>query len=142
VITTSHIKFILRILMAGVFIGASLPKIMAPGDFALAMFRYHLMPDGLINITAMVLPCLEIVAALAMILPAWRAAGTTWLITMLSISTVAIFSALVRGLDIDCGCFTLKPGQSVIGWGHVFRNLLLMGVLLWAGRREPFVSKR
>ena len=47
---------ILRIILAVVFIYASIDKIMHPHDFAKAVFNYQILPDYLINITAIFLP--------------------------------------------------------------------------------------
>ena len=123
--------------LAGLFIIAGLPKIIAPQDFALVVFRYHLLPDNLINTTALLLPWLEVFAAAALLHPAWRPAGTLWLTGLLSLSTAAIAISLARGLDIDCGCFTLQPGRSHIGLWNLARNVALIALTLWAGWSKP-----
>lgn len=123
--------------LLGLFIYAGLPKLIEPQAFALVVFRFHLLPDAVINLVALLLPWLELVGATALLLPVWRTAGTLILVTMLALATAAIAISLVRGLDIDCGCFTLKPGASHIGLWNIARNLMLLALTLWAGRSTP-----
>ena len=134
---SARLQLAARLFLAALFLYAGLPKIIAPQEFALVVFRYHLLPDSLINSVALLLPWLEIFAALALLLPAWRRAGAFWIVVMLAISTVAVAISLARGLDIDCGCFTLKPGASHIGLWNIFRNLALLALTLWASWSKP-----
>ena len=126
-----------RLFLAGLFIAAGLPKLVAPQAFALVVFRYHLLPNDLINTVALLLPWLELCAALALLLPAWRRAGALWLAGLLAISTIAIAISLARSLDIDCGCFTLQSGRSHISLWFVARNCALIALTLWAGWSKP-----
>lgn len=119
------------LLLAIVFTAAAIPKLSDPAGFALAIHRYHLAPDGLINLMAIYLPWLEVIAALALLWPRTRAAGA-WLITlMLILFTVALTSALARGLDVACGCFTTNPEAAHAGVVNVVRNLGLLLAALW-----------
>ena len=129
----AYIQLGVRLLIVLLFIVACLPKIMTPQDFALVLFRYHLLPDNLINPSALLLPWMEGIAALALLLPGWRRAGTLWLVGMLLVTTAAIAISLARGLDIDCGCFTLRPGHSHISLWNIFRNLILLVLIIWSG---------
>ena len=133
----ARLQLVARLFLAGLFIAAGLPKLLAPQAFALVVFRYHLLPDDLINTVALLLPWLEICAALALLLPAWRPAGALWLAGLLGLATAAIALSLVRGLDIDCGCFTLRPGRSHIGLWSLARNGALIALTLWAGWSKP-----
>jgi uncharacterized membrane protein YphA (DoxX/SURF4 family) len=126
-----------RLFLAGLFIAAGLPKLVAPQDFALVVFRFHLLPNDLVNAAALLLPWLELCAGLALLLPAWRRAGALWLAGLLAMATAAIAISLARGLDIDCGCFTLQPGRSHISLWYVARNFALIALTLWAGWSKP-----
>jgi len=133
----ARLNWVLRLLLAALFVCAGLPKLIAPQEFALIVFRYHLLPDSLINMAALLLPWLEIVAALALLLPAWRRSGALWLAGLLGLATAAIAISLARGLDIDCGCFTLTPGHSPISLWLIARNLTLIALTVWAGWSKP-----
>ena len=129
-----HLQLAVRWVIALLFLAAATPKIIAPQDFVLVVFRYHLLPDNLINLAALVLPWIELVAGIALLLPAptWRRAAALILVVLLVIFTAAIAINLERGLDIDCGCFTLKAGFGHIGAWNIVRNLILIVLTIWA----------
>lgn len=129
---------ICRMILAAVFLLASLPKIIAPHEFAIAVFRYQLLPDAAINLMAIFLPWVELVAAIAILIPRTSAAAATIFLGLLTVFTAAISIDLVRGIDISCGCFTLDADAGPIGWWEVVRDigfLTLTGFALWADRR-------
>lgn len=126
-------------ILAVVFIAAAVPKIMQPHEFALAIYRHQLTPGGAINLMAVYLPWLEVTAALGLFLPRLRAAAAVWTALMLVLFTGAIGINLWRGLDIACGCFTLKPGADHMGWLNLVRNgtLLALTAFVWWDARRP-----
>ena len=127
-----------RLILAAVFLLASVPKIITPHEFALAVFRYQLLPDTAINLTAIFLPWIELVAALAILVPRTSAAAAAILLALLAVFTAAISIDLVRGIDISCGCFTLDADAGPIGWWEVVRDLVFLvvaGFVLWEGLR-------
>ena len=129
---------ICRVILAAIFLLASVPKIIAPQEFAVAVFRYQLLPDAAINLMAIFLPWIELVAAIAILIPRTSAAAAAIFFGLLAVFTVAISIDLVRGIDISCGCFTLDADAGPIGWWEVVRDvgfLTLAGFVLWAGRR-------
>ena len=132
---------ICRMLLAAIFLLASVPKIIAPHEFAIAVFRYQLLPDSAINLMAIFLPWIELVAAGAILIPRASAAAAAIFLSLLTVFTAAIAIDLVRGIDISCGCFTLAADAGPIGWWEVVRDvgfLALAGFVLWAGLRpEP-----
>ena len=129
------IRRIVRGLLAAAFVAAAVPKIAAPGDFALALFRYRLLPEPAINPVALALPWLEILAALALLDRRWRGAGAAWLALLLAAATAAMAFARARGFDIDCGCFSVRPGASPIRALSLVRNAALLALVVWSARR-------
>jgi len=125
-----------RLVLAVLFLKMGLSKMLDPIDFLKLTREYHMLPDTpsyFLNLTAVVLPALELVCGLALLvgLPVRGAAVT--LLGMLVVFTGAIF---LRSLDIhaqgeiaycaikfDCGC----------GAGEVYicRKLLENGGLLF-----------
>jgi hypothetical protein len=90
--------------------------------------NYRLLPEGLVEPTARLLPLVELAIGVALILGEWRVAPIV-AIALLLVFAGAMAVNLKRGRrDIDCGC-----GQSVLrqqlSWALVARNLLLVGLL-------------
>jgi uncharacterized membrane protein len=91
--------------VAGIFLYAGISKITAPADFARAIELYRIVPHTPALITALYLPWLEIGCAFALFIRALRGGALALLTLCSAVFTAAIASALVRGLDISCGCF-------------------------------------
>ena len=133
-------SLVCRLILAAIFLLASIPKIIEPHEFAVAVFRYQLLPDAAVNLMAIFLPWIELVAAIAILIPRTSAAAAAIFFGLLAVFTVAISIDLVRGINISCGCFTLNPDAGPIGWWEVARDLgflALAGFVLWNLLRAP-----
>ena len=62
-----------QIALGAIFVAAALPKIADPPSFAHMIYNYRILPGGLINISALVMPWVELLAGLALILGVWVA---------------------------------------------------------------------
>jgi cobalt-zinc-cadmium efflux system protein len=114
----------IRLLLSLIFLTACAHKILFPETFALAIYRYQILPDALINLTAITLPWIELVAAVVLIASSrFRDAAATLMIAMLTVFTLAIAYNLLRGLNITCGCFSTTGDAAPISWINVLRNL-------------------
>ena len=95
-----------RMILGAVFIYASIDKIVHPEAFAKAVYNYQILPDALINLTAIILPWLELLLGICLVLGACLP-GVVFLSNMLlAIFFGALVFNLARGLDINCGCFS------------------------------------
>ena len=90
------------------FVVAALPKIADPPAFAHMIYNYRLMPGGLVNALALVLPWVELLAGLALILGVWKKEAAVVAAVLLLVFIVAIGINLARGHAVDCGCFDLR----------------------------------
>ena len=117
-----------------VFIAAALPKISDPRAFALAVFRYRLLPGPLVYPVALILPWAECFAGLSLVfLPAWRRAAAVLAAGLLVLFVAAQGAALLRGLDIACGCF---GAGDLVGLPTLLRTLLLLAAAVYCCRPE------
>lgn len=118
--------------VGAVFVLAALPKLQDPAAFALAIYRYHLLPPALVNFAALAMPWTELVAGAALVAGrgTLRRAAALLAAAMLAVFTAAIAASLARGLDIACGCFTLSPAAEAAGWKNLARNALLFAACL------------
>jgi uncharacterized membrane protein YphA (DoxX/SURF4 family) len=124
---------LLRVALGAVFIAASLDKIQNPEAFATTIANYRLLPYTVINGIAIVLPWLEVVTGTLLVLGVWIRASTTIVWALLLTFSIAITQALVRGLDISCGCFTTNPvAERMSLWTLIWDLIwLAWGILVW-----------
>lgn len=116
---------------------AGVVKALDPGQFALDLGGYRLIPAGGTRLLALYLPWVEILCAASLLLRPLRAGA--WLIAIaLSLGFVVFLgSAWARGLDVSCGCFGSGAAEP-IGLLAVARALALLGASgfgLWSELR-------
>ena len=105
-----------RWVLAAVMIIAAVPKLADPGGFAQVVGAYGLLPDVLVSPAAILLPLLELAAAVLLI--RGRISGL-WIAALLMLLFIAVLSyGISLGLDIDCGCFGPEDSE-----GKAFSNL-------------------
>ncbi len=123
---------VLRLVLGAMFVYASYYKIMSPGAFAHQIYNYKLLPIWAINPIALTLPWLQFLCGLALIFNRGALAASLIITGMLLVFQVALFSALLRGLNISCGCF--KSGGAPATWltlGRDFLLVILSGLVSW-----------
>lgn len=124
-----------RLILGGVFVYASFDKILHPHEFAEVVYNYQILPDALVNLTAILLPWLELSAGVFLILGLFLRGALFTCNVLLAVFLVALAFNLARGLDIDCGCFSSSVGPSTGGDMilYLLRDafLLAMGLFLF-----------
>jgi uncharacterized membrane protein YphA (DoxX/SURF4 family) len=128
---------ILRIALGALFVYASYYKIMSPGAFAHEIYNYKILPPWAINPIAITLPWLQLFCGLALIAGRAVLGASFWIAAMLTVFQIAVASALIRGLNISCGCF--ESGGDKATWLTFSRDLLLLaaaGLQLWRATRK------
>jgi len=118
---------VIRVILGVIFIYASYDKILHPKAFAEVVYNYQILPDKLINLTAIFLPWFEIMIGVFLIVGFWMPGTVIWCNTLLVVYIGALGFNLARGLDINCGCFSTTKGSSIsiehILWDAVFLSL-------------------
>ena len=122
----------LRAYVGGYFILAAVPKIVEPLAFATSIAHYGILPNGLVNASALILPWLEIIVGIMLVVGIRVRLSASLAGGMVIIFTLAVAYAVVLGLKIDCGCFGSSGGDEV-SWWKVAKNtaMLLMCAVLW-----------
>lgn len=118
-----------RILLGGIFIYASLSKILNPDQFAQAVMNYRVVPLVSVNLFAIVLPWLELVSGILLLVGLLTGGSIVMITVLMALFLGAIGSALLRGLDISCGCFS-TDGVYTITIFYFIRDLLLFALAL------------
>ena len=133
----STILWSLRLGLAGLYLFAAIPKIIDPWSFARAIHNFRILPTAVIPPLSVWLPVFEAVAAVAAATGILYRGGVLALSAMSAVFALGISSAMVRGLDIDCGCFG-SAANSRASLGHLALNAasLAAGIILLAAREQ------
>jgi uncharacterized membrane protein YphA (DoxX/SURF4 family) len=133
------------------FVAAALPKLVDPPSFAHMIYNYRLVPGALVNLMALVMPWLELLAGLALILGIWTRTSAGLVGALLLVFLVAISLNLARGNAIDCGCFDVAQANRTVDERladmrlDILRDLgmlLMVAQILWAKGRGLDAAKR
>jgi len=140
VLTNRTALAVVRWLVGLVFLVSAVGKIADPAGFAESVAAYRILPNFLINPFAMVLPWVEVFVGLSLI-NRISVSGSALLAIVLSfVFLVAVISAMARGLDIECGCFTVA--KSKVGWELIARDLILLGMSLVLFLGDAFMGRK
>tara|TARA_B100000287_G_scaffold315157_1_gene298734 strand:- start:4 stop:453 length:450 start_codon:yes stop_codon:yes gene_type:complete len=116
----------IRLILGTVFLWASFDKILDPATFAKNISNYHIVPFGLENTIAIILPWLEFLIGAGMILGIMIDGSIMISSFLLLLFNILIAQAIIRGFNIECGC-GLKEGQ-MVGVGKIYENFALLGI--------------
>ncbi len=117
---------ICRIFLGFMFIYASLDKIMNPEEFAKQIGYYKALPFGLENLLAIVLPWVELIVGICLIAGLLVDGATVLSILMMLVFILAISQAMLRGIDITCGCFKVSAESDSIGLNTIIRDIVFL----------------
>ncbi|MFV8750024.1 MauE/DoxX family redox-associated membrane protein [Nannocystaceae bacterium ST9] len=121
-----------RLVAGGVFVYAGGLKLLDPAAFAQDIGNYQAFPWWTWNLAAAVVPIAEILAGLALISGIKRRAGAIVLGSLTVAFLGLIASVIVRGIDLNCGCFGDAAEASAVGWPLFFRDLALLVAIVAA----------
>jgi len=124
----SWIELAARWILGLTFIYASFHKIISPADFAKIVYGYNLFPEIFINLIAITLPFLELIAGLALIICVYPRSAAVIINGLLLAFIVVLAINLVRGHEFDCGCFSAAQG----GYTNSPKVTLLRDIIYFA----------
>ncbi|MDT8418920.1 MAG: MauE/DoxX family redox-associated membrane protein [Desulfuromonadales bacterium] len=119
-----------RLLLGGTFFYAGIIKGDDPVVFAGQVANYQLLPYAWNYLVAAILPYLEILCGLLLLLNRWVRPSTLILGALNLLFMVALVSLIVRGIDIDCGCFRPDAEVKTSPLSALIRDLGLMALVL------------
>lgn len=121
---------ICRLALGVIFLYAGIEKIIAPREFAVAIYNYQMLPESVINSVALVLPWLEVILAAGLIAGIYVRGASLVSAVLFLVFATALTINLIRGLDISCGCFGTASGN--INWLYLVRDssLFTMSVFI------------
>jgi hypothetical protein len=119
----------LQVILSAVLLIAATEKSLSSDEF-LAALRFSHLPPGMIGPIGVVVPALELAAAVGLLLAPASWLPLAFLATALTFGafTVWLISVRARRLRVRCGCFGLRGGY--VGPRTIGRNLVLLGLAL------------
>lgn len=102
---------VVRLTLGIMFIASSLPKIRLPYAFLSDVYGYELVGPKLGVMVAMLLPWLELLVGICLVGGIFVSGALLASTAMGAMFTFVLASALVRHLDISCGCFSSAAGK-------------------------------
>jgi putative oxidoreductase len=120
-----------RVALGAIFLWAAATKVPDMATFAKDVANYRLVPPALVPSAAAIVVGIEIVVGLALITGFGTRAAALVAAGMLVVFVGGLSQALLRGIDLRCGCF---GGDEAATWGTVARDLAMLvpaAVVLW-----------
>jgi putative oxidoreductase len=136
VVDNPYLTMVSRLFIAGVFIYASIYKILDPVTFAKSIWYYHMVPGELINLMALILPWLEMLSGVALLFGVFYRGAVFWVNVLLVLFIIALAYTVASGIDIECGCFKAAESATEPAW-----NSLLLDILFLAFSLQLLFSK-
>ncbi|HXY38122.1 MAG TPA: MauE/DoxX family redox-associated membrane protein [Vicinamibacteria bacterium] len=136
------VQLLLRLLLGGFFVYASIDKILAPAAFARVIYQWQVTGPLLSNLGAVTLPWVELLAGALLVLGVWKRECALVIALLLCVFLGAAATVLARGIDVEnCGCTSLARSEATssgwppswargVGWFLVSRDLLMLGAAL------------
>lgn len=143
----SLVLLVCRLVVGGYFLLAGGLKIPFLEDFARVIHNYQVLPWPVaVNLVAVTLPWVEVLAGLALILALGQRGGDSWsagwggrpaawfhrraqrgalLVCsgLMGVFMVLITVTIFRGIDTTCGCFDPRSAE-LLGWTTLLRDAL------------------
>jgi len=123
------VPVLLRLLLGAVFVAAGALKALDPAAFANDVARYGLLPDAAVNVVALALPWVEVLAGALLIIGWWRQTAALVIAAMNVLFLAAVSLALARGLEV-CGCFGAAVARKASAWTLV-EDAALLAAAIW-----------
>ena len=126
-----------RLILGYIFISASIDKIIDPISFSNIIDNYHITPILFNNLLALFIPWLELIIGICLIFN-FNINGASLLSIILLIWFIFILSqAILRGINIDCGCFDLNSSnlsdvelkKNMLK--RIFEDIVFLGISLY-----------
>jgi uncharacterized membrane protein YphA (DoxX/SURF4 family) len=127
---------VVRIILGAIFIYAGILKFLDPGAFADNIASFLLLPGAFINLLALGLPPVEILAGLCMVIGWHHRAANLAILILTAIFALALAQGIARGLTIDCGCFGGGKPSPFKTWISLGRDILLFAAAFWTYRKN------
>ena len=129
IVNSSWVELVARWFLGATFIYASYSKILAPAVFAKIIYGYDLFPAIFINLFAITLPFIELIAGLALIIGVYPRSAALIINTLLLAFIISLSINIIRGHEFDCGCFAINAeNQSTFSGPLIIRDFIYLAL--------------
>lgn len=129
-----------RLLLGGVFIYTGLPKLLRPDEFSRLVNGYRILHPDMVNLAGIILPWVEVAAGGLLVIGILPQSNAAVIGGLLAVFMGAGFLALIRGLEIRCGCFFPIGGEQLT-WVTLLRDAVMLAlavqILVWPSSFVP-----
>jgi len=120
---TDVLRMTLRVALGALFLWAAATKLPDMAAFALDVANYRVLPPALVPYAAAAVVGIEVVAGIALLTGVLAKPAAVLAAVLLVAFTAFLVQALLRGIDLRCGCF---GGNEPASWWTVARDLALL----------------
>lgn len=122
-----------RVGLGAMFLYSAWTKLPDMTAFAVDVANYRILPAQLVPFAAAWVVGLEVVLGLALLTGLLARAAAFVTFGMMLVFIAGLSQALLRGIDLSCGCF---GGDEAASWGTVIRDvgLLVPAAIVWLVR--------
>jgi uncharacterized membrane protein YphA (DoxX/SURF4 family) len=132
---TRWVVFACRLVTAAIFLYAAATKLPDMATFAQDVANYRLLPAPLVPYAAAAVVGIELVVGVALVTGVLARAASLVAAGMLVVFVAGLSQALLRGIDLRCGCF---GGEESASWATVLRDLgMLVPAVIVAAAPGP-----
>ena len=137
---------ILRVALGAVFVYAAWLKLREPWAlFAISIDSYQVLPVWAVEVVARALPWFELLLGMVLIAGIWSRFSTAATSLLLIVFFTLMIRAMVKGMQIDCGCFGAGERLSwvtLLRDGALLASSMLLTVMAFRSGRASMRSLR
>jgi putative oxidoreductase len=111
---------VLRVALGILFVWAALAKLPDMRAFAQDVANYRVLPAGSVAFVASAVVGIELLAGVLLVVGIYERPAAIAVSVLLAAFTAFVVQALLRGIDLRCGCF---GGDERASWWTVLRDL-------------------
>lgn len=124
ILSNQFLLLIARLVVGGVFLFFSIGKLDNPAGFAKEIGNYDFLPYFSLNFFAISIAWIELFIGLFLVLGIRVRSAAFISSALMVVFIIAIFSAMARGLNINCGCFSHQT--AIVGWQKILEDFILL----------------
>ena len=127
----ARVLAVCRVVLGALFIWAAVTKLPDMAAFAQDVANYRVIPAALVPIVAAAVVGIELLAGIALVIGVMDRPAAAVLAVLLAAFIALLAQALLRGIDLRCGCF---GGDERASWWTVVRDLVMLATAVAVAR--------